>query len=369
MIFLSTIFLIAALGLLLYWIVVGRFFVHTSDAYVHGNQVMLTPEISGSVTAIYTDNTDLVEKGQLVVMLDSTDYRLTIEEKRAVLGASAKTVAQLFETVKQREAQVVLQKAELRQMELDFAHREGLIKTHAVSVEEYEQAQTNVVTAQASVILAEREWESARLAVEGTTVFTHPLVKEAVQELREAYLNLIRCRVLAPVTGYVAKRSVQVGDRVMQGDTLLMIVPLEDLWVEANYKETKLAGVRIGQPVTYWSDIYGRGVKFHGKVVGFSAGTGDAFSLLPPQNATGNWIKIVQRLPIRVSISSKELKRHPLMIGLSLHVDTDVSDTSGEMLSQVPTEKQVYSTPIFDREFQLKALDPFIEEVIRVNTA
>lgn len=365
-----TIVFLMVVGVLLFgwWLLYGRFHVTTNDAYVQGNQVLLTPEVGSSVTGIFADNTDLVKEGQLMVTLDPTDFEISFEEKKAALAETVKNVSSLFENVREKEATVTLRAAELRQAELDFLHRENLLETHAISLEEYEQYQTNVAVAKAALALAERELVSAKLLVGNTTVSTHPLVEEAVVEMEQAYVDLLRCEVKAPSTGYVAKRAVQVGDRVDVGDTLLTIVPLEDLWLDANFKETKLRKIRIGQPVDVWADIYGRRVRYRCNVVGLNAGTGSAFALLPPENASGNWIKIVQRLPVRVNFPIDQLEEHPLMIGLSLHVNVDVRDQSGPVLSQKPTEEPIYSTWIFNREESIASLDPLIDEIIETNS-
>ena len=267
-----------------------------------------------------------------------------------------------------KEAEVVLKAAELRQAELDLKHRKPLVATGAVSIEEFETYQTRVVVAAASVVYAEKELEASRALIVGTTVRTHPLVQEAIVSVKEAYLNLIRCQIWAPVTGFIAKRSVQVGDYVHVGDTLLFIVPLEDIWIEANYKETKIKQIRIDQPVNFTTDIYGGGVKFHGKVVGFQPGSGNAFALLPSENASGNWIKIIQRVPIRVSIDPEEIREHPLLLGLSMRVAVDIRDTAGNMLSETPTFKPIYTTQIYDRQMEeMESIDPWIESIINEN--
>ncbi len=368
LILITSIFLLAAIGWMIYYLLIGRFYVYTENAYVHGNEMMLTPEVSGNVVAIYADDTDLVEEGQVIVSLDSTDYQIALDMKTALLAETTRRVVALFDAVKAREATLALKKAELLQYELDNFHRSGLIGSHAVSLEEYEQSATNVKVALASVDVAEKEYEMAKAQVEGTTVSTHPLIEDAVASLREAFINLLRCEVRAPARGYVAKRSVQIGEHILAGQTMLAIVPLDYLWGEANYKETQLKKVRIGQPVSFTTDLYGRDVEYEGKVVGFTAGTGDAFAILPAQNASGNWIKIIQRLPIRISIPAETLAAHPLMIGLSLRVTIDVSDTSGEMLSCIPSQCPVYYTSIFDRKEELETFNKEIEKIIQDNS-
>jgi membrane fusion protein, multidrug efflux system len=362
-------FSLAGLGLLLYWIFIGRFYVFTDDAYVHGNEVMLTPQVSAGVKAIYADETDLVQQGQLIVELDRSDFELKFEELKQNLAATVREVSRMFQDVEAREAQVALRAAELRQAELDLKHREPLVKTGAVAVEVFETYQTNVLVAASSLVVAEKELAAAKSLVEGTTVQTHPLVKEASWNLRQAYLDLIRCQVWSPVTGYLAKRTVQVGDRVKKGDTLLYIVPLNEIWIEANYKETQLKHLRIGQPVRFTADLYGKEIPFHGGVIGFQPGSGNAFSLLPPENASGNWIKIIQRVPVRISIEQEEILRHPLFLGLSIRATVDVHETDGSMLPKSATMEPLYSTPIYTRQMEeMIEIDPLIEDVIRNNS-
>lgn len=366
---LISVFLLAGLGWFLYWIFIGRFYVYTEDAYVHGNQVMLTPQVTAAVKAIYADDTDLVEKGQLVVELDDSNFLIDYEEKKKNLANTVREVTALFQDVEAKEAQVAVRKAELRQAQLDFKHRKPLVKTGAVSVEEFEIYQTDVRVAQANLELAVKEYEMAKALVEGTTIQTHPLVQEQVWVLRMSYLNLIRCQIWAPVSGYIGKRSVQVGDQVQEGETLLYIVPLEEIWIEANYKETHLGNVRIGQPVTYTADLYGGSVKFHGKVVGFQPGSGNAFALLPPENASGNWIKIIQRVPVRITVDPKEIKEHPLLLGLSIRASVDIHRTDGKMLAQVPTMDPLYTTGIYSRQMeQMLEIDPLVLDIIQQNS-
>jgi len=368
LIILASVFLIAGLAWFLFWLFVGRFYVYTEDAYVHGNEVMLTPQVSAGVRAIYADDTDLVEQGQLVIELDRTDYEIRLEELKKILANTVREVAALFQDVEAKEAEVVLKAAELRQAELDLEHRVPLVKTGAVSLEEFETYQTAVLVAASALALAEKEYEASKVLIEGTTVETHPRVQEAAWNVRQGYLNLIRCQIWAPATGYIAKRSAQVGDQVSIGDTLLYIVPLDYIWVEANYKETKLRAVRIDQPVSFKADIYGDSVEYHGKIVGFQPGSGNAFSLLPPENASGNWIKIIQRVPVRVSIDPKEIREHPLLLGLSMRVTVDVHVTDGKMLSQVATKEPLYTTPIYQKQREeMEAIDPVIEELIANN--
>lgn len=363
-------FFLAGLIWLLYWVFIGRFYIYTEDAYVHGNEVPLTPQVCAGVRAIYADETNLVEQGQLVVALDTSNFEIRVEELKENLANEVRWVAYLFQDVQAKEATVTLRQEEMRQAELDYYHREPLVKTGAVSTEEFETYQTNAKVAEASLLYAEKELEASRALIEGTTVESHPCVQAAVWQLRQAYLDLIRCSIWSPVTGYIAKRVVQVGDQVSAGQTLLFIVPLNYIWLNANYKETQLRHARVGQPVTYTADLYGSSVEYHGKVIGLQPGSGNAFALLPPENAAGNWIKIIQRVPVRISVDPDEIRKNPLLLGLSMRVTVDVHDISGKTLAQQPTCcEPIYTTPIYCQQLEdLALMDATIEEIIHINT-
>lgn len=361
-------FLILGIIWFTYWIMIGRFYVSTDNAYIHGNLVYLTPQVRGIVKAIYAEDTSLVEEGQLIVSLDPTDYEIALEQNLANLGQTVRQVASLFENVQEQEANIELRQAQLDLALVELNNREALIASYAISKEEYEIYQTNVATAAAQLELAIATYASALSLIEGTTVYTHPQVLAQRAAVKEAYINLQRCNIVSPVTGFISKRSVQLGQEVATGDQLLLIVPLYDLWAEANFKETQLRNIRIGQPVTLTTDIYGSGVEYYGTVVGYQAGTGDAFALLPAQNASGNWIKIIQRLPIRISLDKRALEEHPLMIGLSLYTHVDVHDTSGKVLTTVPVDGQpIYKTDVYNWDAALESIEKTINKIIEEN--
>jgi len=256
-------------------------------------------------------------------------------------------VRTLFVNDNQYEAQVALRKSDLSRAQDDLRRRMTVAQTGAVSLEEISHARDAVRAAQAALDAAQQELASNRSLTANTTIASHPNVLAAAARVRDSYINFARNTLPAPVTGYVAKRSVQVGQRVSPGNPLMAIVPLNAVWVDANFKEVQLKHMRIGQPVELTADLYGSGVVFHGKVIGFSAGTGSAFSLLPAQNATGNWIKVVQRLPVRVALDPKELEQHPLRIGLSMNVDVTIKNEQGGQLGNAPNT--VYQTNVFDK--------------------
>ncbi|MFM0200087.1 EmrA/EmrK family multidrug efflux transporter periplasmic adaptor subunit [Paraburkholderia fungorum] len=339
--------LIAAVAYGLYYFLDARFHEDTDDAYVNGNVVQITPQVTGTVIAVNADDTQTVKAGDPLVVLDPADARVALEQAEANLAQTVRQVRGLFADDNQYQAQVAQRQSDLSRAQDDLKRRLTVAQTGAVSLEEISHARDAVKSAQASVDAAQQQLASNRALTANTTIANHPNVQAAAAKVRDAYLNNARNNLPAPVTGYVAKRSVQVGQRVSPGTPLMAIVPLGGVWVDANFKEVQLKHMRIGQPVELTADVYGSSVVYHGKVVGFSAGTGSAFSLLPAQNATGNWIKVVQRLPVRIALDPKELEQHPLRIGLSMQADVTIKDDNGGQLGQAPNT--VYQTNVFDK--------------------
>jgi membrane fusion protein (multidrug efflux system) len=362
---LAAVILIVGAAYTAYWWTIGQFSETTDDAYVAGNLVNVSPQISATVTSIDTDETDLVQQGQPLVRLDDTDTAIALDQAKANLAETVRRVRQLFETAGQLRATVTLRQADLARAKEDVVRREALIHQHAVSKEDLQHAKTAYTTAQAALREVEHQLAASTALVGGTDVEHHPMVLAAEAKLRATYVEWQRHVVLAPVSGYVARRSVQVGQRVAPGMTLLTIVPLNQLWIEANYKEDQFENIRLGQPVSMSADLYGSGVTFHGKVLGVSAGTGAAFALLPPQNASGNWIKIVQRVPVRVSLDANDLVRHPLRLGLSMKVSIDTHDRSGDTLARAPAAGGRYRTDVYDG--QDTAADKMIAAIVSAN--
>jgi membrane fusion protein (multidrug efflux system) len=360
------VFVIAALLYGGYWFFIARFWVDTADAYVHGNQVPLMPQVAGIVTAVRADDTELVRQGDVLVELDATDARLAVERAAAELGNTVRQIHKLFQQVDEQAATVQLREADLAQAHQDYERAQGLEKTHNISQQDYQHALTTWRTAQASLNQARFQLRSLQAVTQGTNVRDHPQVKLAVSALRQAYVNLERTRVRAPVTGYVAQRTVQVGQQVSPGNPLLAVIALNGVWVAANYKETQLGQMRVGQPAQVSSDLYGGDVKYHGTVLGISPGTGSVFELLPPQNATGNWIKVVRRVPVRIGLRPEDVQAHPLRLGLSMEVSVHVSDTSGPVLGESPSGRTHYSTDVY--QGQAKGLDQRIETIISDNS-
>ncbi|HEM7851167.1 EmrA/EmrK family multidrug efflux transporter periplasmic adaptor subunit [Burkholderia multivorans] len=342
---LVAVIVIAAIAYGLYYFLVARFHEETDDAYVNGNVVQITPQVTGTVIAVKADDTQTVKAGDPLVVLDPADSQVALQQAEANLAQTVRQVRGLFVNDDQYRAQVALRQSDLSKAEDDLRRRLAVAQTGAVSQEEISHARDAVRAAQASLDAAQQQLASNRALTANTTIASHPNVLAAAAKVRDAYLANARNTLPAPVTGYVAKRSVQVGQRVSPGTPLMSVVPLNAVWVDANFKEVQLKHMRIGQPVELTADIYGSSVVYHGKVVGFSAGTGSAFSLLPAQNATGNWIKVVQRLPVRIELDPKDLDKHPLRIGLSMQVDVNIKDERGDQLVNVPNT--VYQTDVF----------------------
>jgi membrane fusion protein (multidrug efflux system) len=330
-----------------YWALALRYFQSTDDAYVSGNVVQITPQISGTVVAIGADDTQFVQAGAPLVQLDQADARVALDQAEAQLAKTVREVRSLFATSAQLQATVTMRQSDLDRAGEDLARRERLATSGAISGEERQHARDAFDSAKAALLAAQQQLEASRARVDRTTVANHPDVQNASARVRDAYLTYARTTLPAPVSGFVAKRAVQLGQRVSPGTPLMAIVPLDQVWVDANFKEPQLAAMRVGQPVTLIADLYGGKVRYHGTVSGFGAGTGSAFALLPAQNATGNWIKIVQRVPVRIALDPKELAAHPLQIGLSMQVEVDTHERGGDRLPQYAASVPAYATDVF----------------------
>jgi len=337
---------LAAYGM--WWAAVLRYTQSTDDAYVSGNVVQITPQISGTVINIAADDTQFVNAGQTLVQLDPADAKIGLEQADAKLGKAVREVRGLFATSAQLAASVDLRNADVARATDDLARRERLAGSGAVSGEELQHARDTLATTKAAAVAARQELAANRARVDHTTVANHPDVQAAAAEVHDAYLDYARTQLPAPVSGFIAKRSVQLGQRVSPGAPLMAIVPLDQVWVDANFKEPQLATMRVGQPVELTADLYGRKLKYHGTVAGFGAGTGSAFALLPAQNATGNWIKIVQRVPVRIALDPRELAANPLQVGLSMQAEVDTHQRAGERLPQVAQTTPAYATDVFE---------------------
>jgi membrane fusion protein (multidrug efflux system) len=324
-----------------YWFLFARQYQDTDDAYVDGDLVQITSEVPGTVIALTADDTQDVARGQTLLELDPADAQVAMSNAEAGLARAVREVRTLFATADQLRAQSIEREIELKRAQDDYARRSDLLLDGAVSSEELSHTQDNIAQIRANLAEAREQLNATTVQIDGTTVETHPRVLAAEAAVRDAALALHRTHILAPVAGVVARRSVQVGQRVAPGTPLMAVVPLDDVWIDANFKEVQLKDMRVGQPVQVRADIYGRGVRYRGRLVGLSAGSGNAFALLPAQNASGNWIKIVQRLPVRIVLDPQQLKAHPLRVGLSTTVTVDVHDTSGALIAT-----QVRSEPL-----------------------
>ncbi|AER55964.1 hemolysin D [Pseudoxanthomonas spadix BD-a59] len=325
--------LVAGLGWLAYALLYGRWHQSTDDAYVDGNIVSIVPQTMGTVVSIDADDGMKVEAGQALVHLDPNDAQVSYDQAVANLGATVRQVRGLFSDVQSGESDLRARQVAVDQARADVKRRQGLVASGAVSREELAHARDVLASAEAALGAARGGLQRSRALVDATTVGKAPQVQAAASQLRQAYLNLQRVAIVAPVSGYVAQRSVQLGQQVQPGTTLMTIVPIDQLWVEANFKETQLGKMRIGQPVQVHADLYGDEVTYAGTVDSLGMGTGSAFSLLPAQNASGNWIKIVQRLPVKITLDPGQLREHPLRIGLSMDVNVNLKDQSGPVLA------------------------------------
>lgn len=356
---------IIALLLLLYWFFVLRNEQDTDDAYVGGNIVAISSQVQGTVTTVMADEADFVKSGQTLVRLDPSDTKLAFERASAELAQAVRQTRTLVTGNQQLAAQVAQRRADLTRAEGDLKRRQSAVADGGVGMEELQHARDAVAAARAALTATEQQLKANRELVLADSAAQHPQVAAAAAQVRERWLALQRTNIISPVSGQVAKRSVQLGAQIAPGSPLLAVIPLDSLWVDANFKESQLRDLRIGQPVKLRADIYGSSVTYHGKIVGLSAGTGSAFSLLPPQNATGNWIKVVQRVPVRIALDPKELREHPLRIGLSMVVTADTADTSGPILSSKPRLKPVLQANVYEQ--RLKDADAVVNEIIQQN--
>jgi membrane fusion protein (multidrug efflux system) len=327
-----------------------RGLVITEDAYVEGNLVQVTPQTSGTVVEIAADNTDMVKAGQPLIRLNPLDARLALDRAEAQLSRAVRQVRGQFAVAAQMQANIDQRRADLARAQTDLARRAPLGKTGAVSMEDVQHAEDTVRASQAALIGAQQQYAANQALVDGMTLEDSPDVSVAAAQVRDAYIAVHRAELLAPVSGMVTKRAVQVGQRVAPGAVLMSIAPLDQVWVTANFKESQLAHLRIGQPVSLTADIYGAPVRYSGRVVGLDAGTGNAFALLPAQNATGNWIKTVQRVPVRIALAPDQLAANPLRIGLSMRVAIDTHDRGPGGSNRPLATTQAYKTPVFDDE-------------------
>jgi len=362
---LALLFVLAGIAWGVYWFLVLRHFQETDDAYVAGNQVQVMAQVSGSVNKVWFDNTDFVKKGDVLVSLDKTDAEQAFEKAQTALATSVRQTHQLMINGRQYQASITLQQTALAQAEADLKRREPLGASNLIGREELQHARDAVATAKAQLDVAIQQYNANQAMILNTSLENQPAVQQSAAELRDAWLALQRTDIRSPMDGYVSRRSVQVGSQIDTGTALMAVVPATNLWIDANFKETQLAGVRIGQSATVVADIYGDDVVYHGKVVGLDMGTGSAFSLLPAQNATGNWIKVVQRLPVRIELNQEDIAKHPLRIGLSTLVKVDTTDKEGSALATSVRQQAAYSSNAL--AIDLAPVNQLITEIVRAN--
>ncbi|WP_448099812.1 HlyD family secretion protein [Luteibacter jiangsuensis] len=361
----AAVFIVAGLAWLLLYLFVFSKRETTDDAYVKGDMVTISSRIAGTVIEVAVEETDRVHRGQVLIRLDPVDARVSLMNAEGQLAQAVREAQARMQQANQADAAIPQRRAQYEQARDEYNRRHPLLARRAVSAEEVDTGKRQMQQALAALQAAEREAAAAHAQVDGTTVEDFPAVIQARAQFRNAWVNNGRNAIVSPIEGYAARRQVQVGQRIQPGQDLLTVVPLSDLWVDANFKETQLENIRIGQPVKITTDMYSD-VEYHGKVVGLNAGTGSAFSLLPAENATGNWIKVVQRLPVRIAIDANELEKHPLRVGLSADVNVDTHDRDGRVLADTPRNKPLASTDVYAQE--MDRADERAEEIIRANT-
>ncbi len=362
---LTLIFIILAVAYGVWWYLVLRHYQETDDAYVAGNQVQIMSQVAGSVTKVWVEDTDFVKQGDVLVTLDATDAQQAFEKAKTQLASSVRQTRQLIINNKQYQANIEVKRTALSQAQSDLRRRVPLGNANLIGREELQHSRDAVASAQAQLDVAVQQYNANQAMILGTRLEEQPAVQQAATEVRNAWLALQRTRIVSPMTGYVSRRAVQVGAQIGTTSSLMAIVPSTNLWVDANFKETQIAHMRIGQSATLISDIYGDDVKYTGKVVGLDMGTGSAFSLLPAQNATGNWIKVVQRLPVRIELDQKQLEQHPLRIGLSMLVKVDTRNRDGLVLANQQRQGAAYTSDA--REIKLDPVNKLIADIIRAN--
>ena len=334
-----------------YWYFFLRFEVSTDNAYVAGNQVRISSQVAGSVAAIMADNSQAVQAGQVLVRLDDTDARLALDRARSALAETVRRTRSLMAESGRLASIVELRRQELVKARGDLERRQVRMRVMAVSEEDFSHARDNLAIAEVALQVARDDMQRNQLLLQATPLHEQPSVLLEAHRLRDAWLAWKRCEIKSPVDGYVARRTVQVGMQVTPATPLMVVVPLSEVWVDANFKERDLAHMRIGQPAIIHADIYGSSVRYNGIIVGFSAGTGSIFSLLPPENATGNWIKVVQRVPVKITLEQESLAKAPLLVGLSCSVQVNISDRSGSMLGiAVPQDTPVFKTDSLEHD-------------------
>ena len=358
--------LLISIGSAAYWYFFIKGFEETEDAYVSGNQVMVSAQVAGNISKINVDNMDPVQAGDVLLELDDTNAKLSFEQAKSNLANAVRQVSQLNYTVKQLKSAVRANEITLAQAQGNLNRRVQLVKDGAIDKESFQHAKEAVELAKANLTTSQNQLGANQALLLDGPLSEQPQIQSAVSNLKQAWLNLERTKIRSPIKGYVARRNAQVGQAVSVGGALMAVVTTDQMWLDANFKETQLTHMRIGQPVKIHFDLYGKDKTFDGKVVGIEMGTGSAFSLLPTQNATGNWIKVVQRVPVRIQLDPQQLAENPLRIGLSATVKVNVSDSKGETLRDQAPATTLYSTNVL--QYDESAVNNLIESIIRDNS-
>jgi len=358
--------LLIAIGSAAYWFFFIKGFEETEDAYVSGNQVMVSSQVAGNISKINVDNMDPVQAGDVLLELDDTNAKLSFEQAKSNLANAVRQISQLNYTVKQLKSAVRANEITLAQAQGNLNRRVQLVKDGAIDKESFQHAKEAVELAKANLTTSQNQLGANQALLLDGPLSEQPQIQSAVSNLKRAWLNLERTKIRSPIKGYVARRNAQVGQAVSVGGALMAVVTTDQMWLDANFKETQLTHMRIGQPVEIHFDLYGKDKTFDGKVVGIEMGTGSAFSLLPTQNATGNWIKVVQRVPVRIQLDPQQLAENPLRIGLSATVKVNVSDSKGKTLRDQAPSTTLYSTNVL--QYDESAVNNLIESIIRDNS-
>ena len=358
--------LLIAIGSAAYWFFFIKGFEETEDAYVSGNQVMVSAQVAGNISKINVDNMDPVQAGDVLLELDDTNAKLSFEQAKSNLANAVRQVSQLNYTVKQLKSAVRANEITLAQAQGNLNRRVQLVKDGAIDKESFQHAKEAVELAKANLTTSQNQLGANQALLLDGPLSEQPQIQSAISNLKQAWLNLERTKIRSPIKGYVARRNAQVGQAVSVGGALMAVVTTDQMWLDANFKETQLTHMRIGQPVEIHFDLYGKDKTFNGKVIGIEMGTGSAFSLLPTQNATGNWIKVVQRVPVRIQLDPQQLAENPLRIGLSATVKVNVTDSQGETLRDQAPATTLYSTNVL--QYDESAVNNLIESIIRDNS-
>ncbi|WP_395647706.1 efflux RND transporter periplasmic adaptor subunit [Terricaulis sp.] len=319
-----------AIGFALHYALVGSHYVTTDNAYVDAQTAQINAQVSGQILEVLVADTQTVHRGDVLALIDPADARINLARAEADYQRAVQRVRQYFAQEASSAAQVRTRQAELARAQADYDRRRALAQTGAVSAEEVSVARAAYDAARGNLAAAQENLEAQRALTRGQTVENHPETAAARAAVESARLSLQRTTITAPVDGVVTQLSAQVGQRIEMSQPLMIVAPLRQAYVDANFKEGQLRDVRIGQPVELTSDLYGDSVTYHGRVEGLGGGTGSAFAIIPAQNATGNWIRVVQRVPVRISLDSAELAEHPLRVGLSMEARIDVRERDPE---------------------------------------